>query len=541
MIQLSRPQRFGLSSLTGILLGISFPYTGSLFVLSFVAWIPLLFLEEFLSKKRYRTGKFFLHAYISFFFYNLIATWWVLHASLGGAVMAVFANALVMTLPVFFFHTTKKYVGRKEGYLSLPIYWIGMEYLHFHWDLSWPWLDLGNIFSRVPELVQWYSFTGVLGGTFWILVVNLLAFRIIQNVYFKKESWKIQTPIFYLLGLAFLLPIGFSVYQYFSFKEEKTKEISVTLVQPNLDPYSEKFTLPMKDQLNQILSLAQKQKKADLILAPETALSYEFYEEDFGTYDFGKILRDTVNSWKNEMLIGASTRRSFEQKNSSASRPYNGGPGFYESYNTSLFIDQKMDPRFVHKSKLVLGVEKIPFMGYLPFLEDLAIDLDGASGTLGIEKEPQVLATKDGRIAPVVCYESVYGEFIATQVNRGAQLICVITNDGWWKDTPGYKQHWSFSRLRAIENRRYVARSANTGWSGFIDARGNDIARSDWWVATSMTENIPYLNGLTFYAQHGDIFGRSFGFVAVLLLLFTQVKRFKAKFSIGASKEKKMV
>lgn len=541
MIQLSRIQRYGLSILSGTLMGLAFPYTGSLFFLSFFAWIPLLIVEEYISKKRYRTGKFFVHAYLTFFVYNLIATWWVLFASLGGAVMAVVANALVMALPLFFFHTTKKYIGRKEGYLSLPIYWIAMEYLHFHWDLSWPWLDLGNVFSRMPELVQWYSYTGVLGGTFWILVVNLIAFRILQNVYFKKESWKIQTPIFYLFGLLLLTPIGLSLYQYFNYSEEPVKTVPVTVVQPNIDPYNDKFTRGMTSQLADILKLAEKDKQSDLILAPETALAYEFYEEDFGTYDFGKILRDSVFSWKNEWLIGASTRRSFDHKNSQASRKYDGGPGYYESYNTSLFLNQKGDPRFVHKSKLVLGVEKIPFMGYLPFLEDLAIDLDGASGTLGIEEEPQVVQTKNGLVAPVVCYESVYGEFVATQVNRGAQMIGIITNDGWWKDTPGYKQHWSFSRLRAIENRRYVARSANTGWSGFIDARGNEIARSEWWVATSLTENIPFLNGLTFYAQHGDIFGRSFGFVAVLLLLFTQVKRFKAKFSIGAPKEKKVI
>ncbi|MCT4561603.1 MAG: apolipoprotein N-acyltransferase [Crocinitomicaceae bacterium] len=541
MIQLSRPQRYGLSILTGVLLGFAFPYTGSLFFLSFLAWVPLLFLEDYLFKKRYRTSKFFWHAYLSFFFYNLIATWWVVYASLGGAIMAVFANALVMTLPVFFFHTTKKYVGKKEGYLSLPIYWIGMEYLHFHWDLSWPWLDLGNVFSRVPELVQWYSYTGVLGGTFWVLVVNLIAFRIVQNVYLMKESWKIQTPIFYALAFVLIVPIGISLYQYTSFEEVRTKEVSGTVIQPNMDPYSEKFTRPLNAQLSDILQLASKSPKADLILAPETALAYEFYEEDFGAYDFGRRLRDTVQSWKNEWLIGASTRRAFEVKNSSASRKFVDGPGYYESYNTSLFLNQKSDPRFVHKSKLVLGVEKIPFVGYLPFLEDLAIDLDGASGTLGIEKEPQVLQTKDGLIAPVVCYESVYGEFIASQVNKGAEMICVITNDGWWQDTPGYRQHWSFSRLRAIENRKYVARSANTGWSGFIDARGKDIARSDWWEPTAINQKVPYLKGQTFYAQHGDIFGRSFGFVTVLLLLFTQVKRFKAKFSIGAPKEKKVI
>jgi apolipoprotein N-acyltransferase len=540
-LQITKSQRYLLSSLSGILLGLSFPYTGSLFPLVFVAFIPVLFVDEYISRRNYRAGKIFVHAYLTFFFYNLISTWWIYHASFGGAVMAVFANALVMALPFYFFHLTKKYVGRKEGYLSLPIYWIGFEYLHFHWDLSWPWLDLGNVFARVPELVQWYSYTGVLGGTFWILVINLLFYRIVQNVYFKKETWRIQTPLFFTIGLFILIPVIISLTQYFSSSEKANSSIEVSVIQPNVDPYNEKFNLSMEEQLDHILTLAEKGKKSDLILAPETSLAYEFYEDEVNQYPFFLSLQDTVKSWKSDFLIGASTRLSFERKNSSASRAFSDGPGFFESYNSSLFISPEKGHRFVHKSKLVLGVEKIPFMQYLPFLDKLAIDLDGASGTLGIEKEPQVIEGEKGLYAPVICYESVYGEFLATQSLKGAQMIAIITNDGWWKDTPGYRQHWSFARLRAVENGKWVARSANTGWSGFINEKGDVIQKSTWWEEDLLTQKVPLISKTTFYSQHGDIFGRSFGFVSLLLLVFMWAKRFRYRFAGGPKGNQKSV
>lgn len=520
-------------------MGISFPYTGSLFPLVFVAWVPLLLIEDYVSKKRYRSGKIYIHAYVAFFFYNLVATWWVYNASLGGAIMAVFANAAVMALPFYFFHLTKRYVGKKEGYLSLIIFWIGFEYLHFHWDLSWPWLHLGNTFSRVPEIVQWYSYTGVLGGTLWILVVNVLFFKLAKNVYWKKESWRIQTPILFLGAMALFFPILLSLYSFFTYESQTSREVRISVLQPNIDPYTEKFYLPINEQLTNILELAEK-SEADLHMAPETALSYEFYEEDAPNYDFFRALQAKVKEGSSELLIGASTRATFTTKNSVASRKFVDGPGFFESYNTSLFMQNSGEYEFVHKSKLVLGVEKIPFLSYLPFLDQLAINLEGASGTLGIEKIPKILKTKKGSIAPVICYESVYGEFIAQQCQKGAEAICIITNDGWWKDTPGYKQHWSFARLRAIENRKYVARSANTGWSGFINDKGQDVKRSTWWKRENLTETIPLNKTQTFYSQHGDILGRSFGFVSLLLLLFTQVKRFKIKM-LGQSQSKKSV
>lgn len=537
MKNLSKKHRFSLSILTGILLGISFPYTGSLFFLSFVALVPLLLTENYITAKNYKSAKVFIHAYVSFFLYNLITTWWIVYASEGGMIMAVLANSLLMSSVFFLFHLTKKHMGSKEGYLGLVIYWVAFEYLHFHWELSWPWLNFGNIFSRVPALVQWYQYSGILGGTIWILILNLFAFRLIKPIFLLQRSKQIQFGPFVAFGMFLFVPIVVSLYQYYTYTEEKQPE-NVVILQPNIDPYTTKFNAPLKEQLYKMVDLAKGKvsAKTDLVLAPETALSYEFYEADLKSYDFYPLLDSAVQTWQTDFLLGASTLKMFKAKNSPASRAYTTGPGFWESYNTSLLMHSNGEVDFVHKSKLVLGVEKIPFIRYFPFIDKWSIDQGGASGTLGIEKEPQVLSGKNGFFAPVVCYESIYGEFVAQQVQKGAEYIAIITNDGWWRDTPGYKQHLSFARLRAIENRRSVARSANTGTSAIINQRGDVVQQTGWWDATAIVGTLNRNKELTVYSKYGDFFGRSFTFVAALLLLVTWVRRFKKKFGIQQTK-----
>ena len=173
---------------------------------------------------------------------------------------------------------------------------------------------------------------------------------------------------------------------------------------------------------------------------------------------------------------------------------------------------------------MVLGVEKVPFSNWLPFLEELSIDNGGASGTLGVEEKARSIQTKKHAFAPLICYESIYGEFNAEQCRQGAEFIAVITNDGWWEDTPGYKQHMSFSRLRAIENRKDVARSANTGISCFINQRGDVIQQTKWWEPKALRGTLNKNNKLTFYTVRGDILGRTSMIAAFLLIGMWVVK-----------------
>jgi apolipoprotein N-acyltransferase len=532
VFQLDRKKRYLFSLIGGILMVLSFPFTGSLSLLMLFAWIPLLFIEENIYYNKYRSSKVFIHAYIIFFLYNVGTTWWIWNASPGGAIFAFVLNSLIMALVFQLFHLAKKYIGRREGNIALVVFWVAFEYLHYHWELSWPWLNLGNVFASTPNLVQWYSFSGILGGTAWILITNLLAFSILRNKLLKHKSWTSQKLLFSILAFSLIFPITFSLIQY-SLYEDKGKNTEIVITQPNIDPYNEKFSGSVNDQLNKICDLADKHisKNTDFVLAPETALPFSFYEDEIQRIIYYHYLIERKAQWNGpSLLIGASTKKYFKSKNSRASKKIYGGPGYEEYYNSSLLIDEYDHPTFAHKSKLVLGVEKVPFSNIFPFLEELSINNGGTSGTLGIEDQSQVMRGNGINFAPVVCYESIYGEFISDQCNKGAELIFIITNDGWWKDTPGYKQHMSFARLRAIENRKSVARSANTGTSCFINQRGDILQKSTWWTETSMKANLKRNSHKTFYTKFGDIIGQSFSFSAIVLLLYTLSRIYKRKF-----------
>ncbi len=530
MINLSRKHRYLLSILSGILMVVSFPFSGSLTLVVFISWIPLLFVESYITKQRYRSRKILPHAYLTFLIYNVGSTWWVINADEGGAILAFVLNSLLMTLTFYLFHLTKKHVGSKEGYIALLIYWISFEYLHYNWEASWTWLTLGNSFSIQPSWVQWYSFTGVLGGSFWILLINMLVFRIYQNVLMKRETWKIQTPLIWMAGFFVLLPLTISLITYFTYSE-KERPVEIVIVQPNIDPYNMKFDMSTADdQLIYIINLAKEKvtKNTSLILAPETAITAPIYEGNVMMSREYKFLKDQKHEMFNTPIcIGASTLMDFEKKRSRASRPIAGGPDFREYYNTTMLIDDDDAVTFVHKSKLVPGVEAIPFSEIFPFLEDIAIDNGGTSGTLGVEEFPKIMEIDKFKFAPVVCYESIYGEWVTEQCRAGAELICITTNDGWWKDTPGYKQHMSFASLRAIENRRSIARSANTGISAFVNQRGDILQATEWWKPDVIRGTLNLNSELSFYTKYGNVLGRSFAFVTVLLILFTFVKRFK--------------
>jgi apolipoprotein N-acyltransferase len=133
--------------------------------------------------------------------------------------------------------------------------------------------------------------------------------------------------------------------------------------------------------------------------------------------------------------------------------------------------------------------------------------------------------TFDGhKVGVAICYESAFGEYVGSFCKKGADLIFVITNDGWWGHTPGYRQHFEFSKLRAIENRRCIARSANTGRSGFINQRGDVLQRTHYWEPDAIRETLKANTKVTFYAQHGDYLSRIAVYLTFVSLLWALAK-----------------
>ena len=220
-----------------------------------------------------------------------------------------------------------------------------------------------------------------------------------------------------------------------------------------------------------------------------------------------------------------------ESKISPTARKFRKVEKWYDHYNSAIQVDQTDSVQIYHKSKLVLGVETMPFPQLFKPFQDLIFDLGGTTGSLGTQKERIVFqsSSSDVKIAPVICWESVYGEHVGEYIKKGANLIFVLTNDGWWDETPGYIQHFHYSRLRAIETRRSVARSANTGISCFVNQRGDVLKSTEWWVPTSINGTLNTNDTLTFYANYGDYIGRVAAAFSILLLIWTFVKRFSTE------------
>lgn len=512
---------------TGGLFALAWPAIGNLTTVIFLALVPLLLVEDHLSKSSRAGLKVFGHAYLAFFVFNISTTWWIYHASLWGACMAILCNSLFMSIVFWMFHKTKKWVGRKQGYIGLIIYWIAFEYLHLNWELSWTWLTFGNSFANSISTIQWYEYTGVLGGSLLILVMNLLFFLGVKEVQEKNKrfSFHFLWCLLLFVSVKLISVLGFP-------SETKTaKDLNTVIIQPNIDPYFDKFSgISESDQIDLFIKLARSKvtDSTDLVLLPETAFPQAFWEHDleymYGTEEFRKLIEEFP---KLRIITGILCSKLYLDADSlSPTAKKLPGDGWYDNYNAAMELNSSSSIQLHRKSQLVLGAEKVPFLTMIPWMKNLSISLGGSSGRYGTQEKPSVLFDENGEngIGPIICYESIYGEYVNQYAQQGAEYYAIITNDGWWDNTPGYEQHLAYARLRAIEGRRSIVRSANTGISSIIDERGEIVAKTEWWKEAVLVGGISKNKELTFYVRYGDYLGRISSFLAPLLVLLTFVK-----------------
>lgn len=517
-----------LSLLFGVLMVLSWPARGFAFLALF-AWVPLFFIENYIreNKDDFRRFSIFIYVLPGFLIWNVFTTYWLYNSTPEGSFMALGLNSLLMA----FVFTIAHVAGRKlysgyQGYLLLIMLWISFEYLHLHWDISWPWLNLGNVFSATPWAVQWYEYTGAFGGTFYVLLTNVLLFLAFKN-YLKFR--KFVRPVMVNVILVFVLNAGLlvtSVVIYKNYKDQGEAH-EVVLVQPNLDPYTEQYEVHPREVVGKITELADKKvtPATELVAAPESAIQENIWHERMDHSLSMMLLNKYV--WKKNlsMIVGAST---FSMINDTVNLPLSArkAAGFYyNAHNTAIMVDTANRPQLYHKSKLVAGVEQMPFKKILNFLpiEDLALDLGGTIGTLGKSDRREVFYSPDSSLkaAPVICYESVYGEFVGRYINNGANVIIIITNDGWWGNTAGHRQHLAFASLRAIETRKNIARSANTGITAFVNQRGDILQATEYWTEDVIRGNVYTNEEKTFYTRSGDYIARISVFGSILLLLIS--------------------
>jgi apolipoprotein N-acyltransferase len=546
-----------LSTLSGILLTLGFP-TSPIIVLIFIGFVPLLMVEREISTKKMNdaalnkkptsTIEFLKYAFNTFVIWNIGVTWWVANAGLVAGMVANYLNAFFMAGVCCLFHRMASTVNQRSWTRNSPIYggvryfifiifWLSFEFLHLSWELSWPWLTLGNAFANSPMLIQWYEYTGFMGGSLWILVLNVLIFKAYS--FYKYEQKKPTPRSLALVGLVFFIPTVFSFFKYQSLAETVKIEPSdrfadVIAVQPNYEPHYEKFDVPPSVQLQKFLQLTSKKidYTIDYVIFPETSFdlnNIDFWEEN----ETLKELKNYVHRYpKLNLVTGVDALKVYASRQPTqpkglpkTARKFDNHDGtftYWEAYNAATQISTgSIGMPFYKKSKLVPGPEILPYGFLFSWAEPIFKSFGGTVGGLGTQPEPSSFSSGDGSktISPVICYESIYGDYCRGYVKAGAEALFVVTNDGWWDDTPGYQQHQAFARLRAIELRRSVVRAANTGTSCFINMRGDVEQATKYGEDAVIRSRVELNKEETFYAKYGEIIGYSALFLAGMAFL----------------------
>lgn len=527
----------GFAVLSAVLLSISWP-TGGVPFFIFIAFLPLLWAENELSKSELkRKGVlFFGLSYLTFFLWNIATTGWLYNSknpdgspALLAVAIPVLANSLLMSLAIFPYHFAKKRKGLSFGLLMFVVSWMSFEKFHLEWEFSWPWLNLGNVFAEYPKIIQWYDTLGATGGSFWILIVNALIFRVIVHLKNQKnEKYKLTLNLGLILALIFV-PMLISWAKYQQFDEKPIGKVKVMMLQPDLDPYTEKYQKDSLQIVQELLDLTKtSDEKIDYYLAPETSFPGTGGLSESGFHhsqSIGLVNEFLASRTQSIFVGGVSSYKIYRDEAEKTPTAYH-YPQYniwMDNYNSALQIIPNQMIKVYHKGKLVPGVEIFPYMNVLkPILGDAMLNFGGTMASLGIDKERIAFENihNKGSIAPIICYESVYGEYTTEYVQKGANFLGIMTNDSWWGVSEGHRQLLAYARLRAIETRREVARAANSGISAHIDAKGEIIAQTNYGEKSTLIADIQLYNTETIYTKIGDFLSKICMIIFVILGVF---------------------
>ena len=520
--------------------GFLFPHCGGFALIGFV---PLLWMDRIASRDGIR--HFFWWHYLTFVLWNFFTTFWVCNATFAGGVAASLINALEMSVIWALFRLAKRYLKGSLPYVFLAALWIAWERAYYSAEVSWPWLTLGNAFARSTTCVQWYEVTGTLGGSLWVWVCNLAVFALsaaLQEGRWNSFNKFARSAAIAGTVLAFAGPLTASWIRYATYEPVCEGTIDAVAFQPNFNPY-EKFESMTQAQQNAVLvdQMTRSMQGRDslsplLFVAPETFISQVVLNSLVSNTDLHTLRSALAMRPGTNLIVGADTYQfiSGAQAPSYTARPAGVGR-WLESYNSAFMMDSTPRVEIYHKSRLVVGTEKMPWPRLFSKIEK-ALGGNIMGHCIG-QEEVSLLnfipLCKDFRqeqqdripLGCAVCYESVYPEYFASYVAAGAKAMAVITNDAWWGDTPGYLQHLSYSSLRAIETRRDIVRSANTGVSAFINQRGDVVSRTPWWTRTSLDGTLSLSSTLTPYVRMGDVTGRACTLICILLAVVMIARR----------------
>jgi len=524
---------------TGILFGCSFP-PFHLGVLACVSLVPLLLLIERLNTLRAQ----FLYSYLSFFVGSCIALYWVGGFTHAKDPFLMMAGGLVLLWePVFFCMIVlshvfiRKNLGLAAGLMALPFLWITFEWLYALGEFAFPWLTLGNTQTYQLEKIQFAEITGVYGISLWLVILNVLVFTLfIRSA--KVDDRKRQqqsTSIAIGIVIVYMLPNLFTLARPFTVSPTRNlPSLRVGILQPNIDPWEKweasKTLTSRWEQVQKYIGMMRDQKKMgiDMSVWPETAILYDLprYRDNF------EKLEEAIDSLNVSVTSGYITYKYYDEaKAPVASSIIRGSNVHYDSYNSILYLEPRSRRvQSYEKMRLVPFAERIPYADAVPFLiEPLRWSVGISNWGIGPDSTVFEDTIHHTKFLAVVCYESIFPEFVSSFVKRGAEFMVFITNDSWWGNTSGARQHSQFAVLRAVENRRWVVRCANGGISCFVDPLGRMYDKTQMYTEASIVRSIQPRSEQTFYTRHGDWLARACGMISALLFAGSLANVFRSR------------
>ncbi len=497
-----------LSVLSGSLLALSFPK----FNLEFLAWfafIPLFFTLQNAAKFRA-----FLLSFICGIVFWSITIYWLIHVTLLGTIVLIIYLALYFGIFGLFI-SSLSYELRAKDILVIPAMWVLLEYCRSHLLTGFPWAILGySQYLNLP-VIQNADISGAWGVSFIVMMVNIALYSAIA-LRSAGENSRIKYGIIKMALVPAIVMAGVLSYGIYKLnlktRYQGQPAIRVAVVQGNIPQELKWYPGAREEIIEKYLNFSQlaARENPDLIVWPEAALPVILQEEP-EYFEKARLLAKTTHA---QLLLGAVTSRN----------------DLY--YNSALLLSRegKLSGQY-DKLHLVPFGEYIPLRKILPFLQTIVPIGDIARGDefkvfkINAANDPQ--GKVSSKFSVLICFEDVFPELSRQFVSRGADFLINITNDAWYKRTFAAYQHFQPSVFRAIENRVFVIRSANTGVSGFISSEGKiislvaDSSGREIFVDGYKTGSIPVAKkGRSFYNRFGDL---TIIAVCALILLFSLI------------------
>ena len=508
------------AALSGLLLTAAFPKIG----LDWLAWfalVPLLYvLRDQSAGSGFRLG--FIAGLVHFlsllyWLVPVMRTYGYLPAYLSVSVLILLAAFLALFMASF--AAALSAVGKKPVccLVTIPLLWVALEYLRSFLFSGFPWELLGySQFNRL-QLIQISDILGVYGLSALIAYVNGAVF--ITLLYFTKRRW-LDADITKGLATGAVIALILGIALGWSYGHWRLKTIDdliavspktrIAVVQGNIDQaikWDPAFQIDTVKKYNRLSSSITTQRP-DLIVWPESATPFYFLYDVKPT----ELVFEGIQQTATDYLIGSP---SFVQSDEVVRY-------FNSAYLISPLIKNmsKYD-----KTHLVPFGEYVPFKKWLPFLGKIVAQVgDFKAGMKG-----KTLLWKTERVGVQICYEIIFPGLSRAMAKNNASLLINITNDAWFGKTSGPYQHFSMTVFRAVENRRALARSANTGISGFIDPAGRVLASTPLLQDAALVRSLPLMKTKTVYTRIGDLFAQVC-FASALIVVLLEISKFALNF-----------